>query len=101
MATPLNPRQMKFVQGYLAGKPAKQAYIAAGYKSRGHAAESGADQLLRNTGVRRLIDAARQKAAADLDITPRWVVRALVRLYRFRGEGASHAARVRAVELLG
>lgn len=76
----MNVRQQKFVEGILAGKPASQAYIGAGYKARGNAAEVNAGRLLRNAQVAAVIDEARLKAAARFDATAERVVREMARI---------------------
>lgn len=101
MNRPLNPKQLKFIEHYLATGNATQSYIVAGYKSRGHAAEVGAQQLLRNTEVRKAIDEAARAAADRAEITATWVLERLKIEALREGEGSSHAARVKAIELLG
>ncbi len=51
----LNPRQQKFVQEYVFDYNAKQAYIRAGYQTKGNAAEANACKLLRSDRVKRAI----------------------------------------------
>lgn len=97
----LNPRQMKFVEGYLSGKPASQAYIEAGYDAKGNAAESAAARMLRNVQVQSAIETARETAVANQALTVEWVLSRLKLEATRTGEGASHSARVRAAELLG
>lgn len=101
MSQELNPRQLRFIDGYLSGKSAKQAYIDAGYEARGSAAESGAGQLLRNTKVMAAIDTARDKAMESQAITVDWVLEHLKTEATLGGEGGSPSARVRALELIG
>lgn len=62
-----NPRWEKFCRLFVAGDEdvvgnAKRSYIEAGYKARGHAAESAASRLLRKDEVRRRIDELREVA---------------------------------------
>jgi phage terminase small subunit len=97
----LNPKQLKFVEQYLTSGNATQSYVAAGYRSRGHAAEVGAQQLLRNTEVRAALDAAASAAADRAEITATWVLERLKIEALREGDGSSHAARVKAIELLG
>ena len=87
MAHLLNPRQLKFVADFLAGKPAKQAYIAAGYAARGHAAEVNAERLLRKAEVKKAIDAARAAALQNAGATRQWVIDGLVKDATREGEG--------------
>lgn len=95
---PLNPRQQKFLAHYLAGTSAAEAYRLAGYacgspKSVGNSAA----RLLENAGIKAAVAAA----AARAELTTEWVTRNLMAEATRTGDGASHAARVRALELLG
>lgn len=101
MSQPLNPKQLKFVELYLAGNSAKQAYIGAGYAARGNAAETNAARLLRKAQVKAAIDLARTNAAEKHNLTAEWVLAGLKREAEREGEGSSHAARVKAYELIG
>lgn len=64
-----NHRHELFAQGIAKGLPASQAYIQAGYKARGNAAESSASKLLRNPKVSQRIaeiaDELKANAIAD------------------------------------
>jgi len=51
----LNHRQQKFIYEYIYDYNAKQAYIRAGYKTQGNAAEANACKLLRSDRVRQAI----------------------------------------------
>jgi phage terminase small subunit len=55
----LNVRRRTFVDAYLALGIGSQAVIAAGYRARGHAAESAAGQLLRNSAVHAALEERR------------------------------------------
>ena len=94
---PLNPRQQRFVELYLSGLPASQAYRQAGYTATGNAAEVNAARLLRNAQVAAEIG----RAAERQELTVDWVLGRLKAEAVDRGEGSSHSARVRAIELLG
>lgn len=75
----LNPRQQKFVDGYLAGKPAYQAYIDAGYKVKDRRnAESNSSALLRNPKISAIVEAAEAKAIETAGISVVWVIQRLV-----------------------
>lgn len=94
----LNPRQQRFVELYLSGLPASQAYRQAGYSVRtARSAESAAERLLRNVEVQAAVD----RAAERQELTVDWVLGRLKAEAVDRGEGGSHSARVRALELLG
>lgn len=66
-----NIRHERFAQGIAKGLPASRAYIDAGYKARGNAAEVNAARLLRNAQVAQrlvdLADALSKRAIADAD----------------------------------
>lgn len=99
MSRPLNPRQLRFIERYLATGNATQSYIDAGYKSIGHAAEASAASLLRNPEVKKTIDAVRDKAAAKHGITAEWYAERVKLEAERDGEGSSHGARVSALRL--
>ena len=101
MARTLNPLQLKFVERYLATGNATQSYVAAGYKARGHAAEANAERLLRHAEVVKIIEDARRKAAESRNLTAEYVLDRMKFEAEREGEGSSHAARVKALELLG
>lgn len=52
----LSEQQKKFADLYIASGNAKQAYIEAGYKAKGNAAEASASRLLRNVKVATYIE---------------------------------------------
>lgn len=66
-----NIRHERFAQGIAKGLPASHAYIQAGYKARGNAAETAAARLFRNVQVQsRLAELAAKlakPAIADAD----------------------------------
>lgn len=98
----LSPLQQRFVEAYLSGLPASTAYRRAGYRPKNDSsAESCASRLLRNAKVREAIDAATTKAAEDQQLTASWVLGRLKAEAEFHGDGATHAARIRAAELIG
>lgn len=70
----LTVRQMKFVEGVLAGKTAKAAYLAAGFRSSSSAAETNAIRLLKKPAVAAAIAAAKGKAAEAAEVTAKRVV---------------------------
>lgn len=97
----LNPRQLKFIECYLASGNATQSYIAAGYTARGHAAEASAERLLRNAEVRKVVENARKQAAVRRSLTAEFVLERMQHEALREGEGSSHSARIKALELLG
>jgi hypothetical protein len=97
----LNPRQLRFIELYLATGNATKAYIDAGYKGRGRSAENAASVLLGNVGVKDAIEKARKKATATHGITAEWYAERVKIEATREGEGASHGARVSALRLAG
>ena len=96
---PLTPKQAAFVREYLVDLNATQAAIRAGYSKR--TAKSQGQRLLTNVDVQRAIQSAITKRAEVVDITAEKV---LVRLWEegnLKEDGASHAARVSALKLVG
>jgi len=76
----LNGRQKKFVEEYLVDLNATQAFIRAGYKARGNAAEVNAARLLRNAQVAVAIQAQQAARSARTEITQDQVLRELARI---------------------
>jgi phage terminase small subunit len=96
---PLNPRQLKFVDRYLATGNATQSYIDAGYTRDPEVARRNASRLLTNADVRAAVEAHRAKANADSGITAEWYAARVKLECEREGEGASHSARVSALKL--
>jgi phage terminase small subunit len=61
--------QERFKNNILKGMDGKTAYIKAGYKARGSAAEVNASRLLRNAKVKTAIEEAQKKAANKAEVT--------------------------------
>lgn len=97
----MNVKQQKFVEGVLAGLTATAAYVAAGFQSRGGAAETNAARLLKKPEVAAAIEAANAEAAKRRGITADWVMVKLKAEATRMGKGATHAGRIRALELIG
>lgn len=95
----LTPKQERFVLEYLVDLNATQAAIRAGYSER-TARQTGAENLAKPV-IAAAIQEAQAARAARVEITAEWVLRQLQEEATDRGEGASHAARVKALELLG
>src|SRR5918994_2291422 len=77
----LNQRQTSFVWHIIEGKSAKDAYIAAGYKAQGEAAEAAASRLLRNGKVQAALAHVREELAERTKVTKEYVMRELKRNY--------------------
>lgn len=96
---PLTARQRRFAEEYALDLNATQAAIRAGY-SRPSAHNQGG-RLMRNDAVRDEIARLQAERSARTGLTADYVLIGLMRAAEERGEGASHSARVRALELLG
>lgn len=77
---PLNAKQLKFVELYLATNNPVESYINAGYKGRGKSAVSGASEILSNPVVAALVEKSRQTALERLGITAERILAELGRL---------------------
>ncbi len=92
----LNEKQIRFIEAMLIEPDAKAAYIAAGYKARGSAAEANASRLLRNDKVKNALQAARNARAERTEITADKVLKELALIgfsnmadyAKWAGEGA-------------
>lgn len=73
----LTPKQAAFVAEYLVDLNATQAFIRAGYKARGNAAEVNASRLLRNAQVQQAIQEALQARQQRTQIDADWVLKRL------------------------
>ena len=96
---PLNPKQQAFVREYLIDLNASAAYRRAGYTS-GNANVNG-PRLLANAGITAALEAAMQARADRVEVTADQVLARLWLEANRQGKGASHAARIRALELVG
>lgn len=114
MARLTNQRHELFAQGIAQGKPASRAYIEAGYKARGNAAETNAARLLRKAQVQeRLAEIAAQiesHAIADAEEVQKFLTAVmrgevteelLDRDSRIRTLKSLARDRIKAAELLG
>lgn len=97
----LSAKQKRFVDEYLIDLNATAAYKRAGYKCTGHAAESAAEQLLRNIEVRGAIEAALAERAKRTEITVDRVVQEMWAHYQRCVEADEYTAATRCLELLG
>lgn len=61
----LNIREQAFVDGILEGKSATQAYKDAGYKARGHSAETMASRLLSKVEVKETLEKERERLSEE------------------------------------
>ncbi len=98
----LTPKQRAFIREYLVDLNATAAYVRAGYKVRtDNVAAVEAHKLLRNPKIAAAVAAAQAKRAARTEVSQDWVINRLKRESRRTSKGSSHAARVKALELIG
>ena len=95
----LNARQQAFVREYLIDLNATQAAIRAGYSPA--TAKQIGSRLLTHVDVSAAVVEAQAGRARRTEVTQDWVVKRLAEEADDRGRGASHAARVSALKLLG
>lgn len=95
----LSAKQKKFVEEYLIDLNATQAAIRAGYSER--TARSVGHENLTKPDIQAAILDAKLARAERTELTADWVIQRLREEANDRREGASHSARVRALELLG
>jgi phage terminase small subunit len=86
-ATELTPLQERFKNNILKGMNGKAAYIAAGYKARGAAAEAAASRLLRKGKMRSVIEKAQKRASDRAEATHERILREEMRLAYFDPAG--------------
>tara|TARA_B100000674_G_C37482573_1_gene752166 strand:- start:180 stop:668 length:489 start_codon:yes stop_codon:yes gene_type:complete len=96
----MNPKQTRFVKHYISnGCNGKKAAISAGYSK--HTAESKASQLLRIVKVKNAIEKEKAKLETKLDYSRENLMQLVMAQAMYDGEGATHGARVSALNLLG
>jgi phage terminase small subunit len=96
---PLTPRQRRFVEEYLIDLNATEAARRAGYSTK-TAGQIGHENL-KKPEIAAAVAAGLETKAEAADLTARWVLDQLRREAQLAGPGASHAARVQALKLLG
>jgi len=77
---PLTPKQLKFIERYLATGNATQAYVDAGYRARGKSAGNSASRLLENDGIKAAIVGHRAAAEKSCGLTAEWVLREMQKI---------------------
>lgn len=70
----------RFAREYVIDLNATQAYIRAGYKAKGNAAEAAASRLLRNVQVQILIAALQRDRMQSMELSQERVLREVARL---------------------
>lgn len=76
----LNAQQLRFALSVIEGKPGGKAYVDAGYKARGNAADVNASKLLRNPKVAAFIEKMRGQMQQDTKVTAERVILELARI---------------------
>lgn len=99
MERPLNPRQLKFVERYLATGNATKSYAEAYGQKDPDIARVNAAQLLAKSNIKCVVDAHRAKASAKHGLTAEWYAERVKAEAEREGEGSSHGARVSALRL--
>ena len=95
----LTPKQQRFVDEYLVDLNATQAAIRAGYSAK--TAGSIGQRLLKKVEIQAELAAAMAARGERTEITADYVLRRLKEEAELTGEGSSHSARIKALELLG
>lgn len=95
----LTPKQWAFVREYLVDCNGTQAAIRAGYSPR--TANEQASRLLANANVRAAVEEGQKMLAQKTETEAEWVRRRLKEEADDRSEFATHAGRIRALELVG
>jgi phage terminase small subunit len=95
----ITPKQEAFVREYLVDLNATKAAIRAGYSPK-TAAQTGAENLTKPV-IQARIEAAMEERAQKVEVTAEQVLARLWLEANRQGKGASHAARIRALELVG
>ena len=96
----LAPKQRRFVKEYIAnGCNGKKAAISAGYSK--NTAESQASRMLTIVKVKNAIAKEQAKLETRLDYSRENLMNLVMAQAMYDGEGATHGARVSALNLLG
>lgn len=95
----LSDKQWAFVREYVVDRNGTQAAIRAGYSAK--TANEQAARLLANVSVRSAVDEALKMVAEKTETEAEWVRRRLKEEADDRTEFATHAGRIRALELIG
>lgn len=96
----LAPKQRRFVKEYIAnGCNGKKAAISAGYSK--NTAESQASRMLTIVKVKNAIEKEQAKLETKLDYSRENLMQLVMAQAMYDGEGATHGARVSALNLLG
>lgn len=97
--TELSEKQIRFVQEYLVDSNGTKAAIRAGYSPK--AANQQASRLLTKANIQALLKEKTQAIAEKTETEAEWVRRRLKEEADDVGPFATHAGRIRALELVG
>lgn len=86
-----NPKHERFAQEIASGKTQGEAYEAAGYKAKDHAAEANGNRLLKNAAIEARVQQLLGRVAQGLVLTKQWVIERLI-------ENADRAMQAEAVK---
>lgn len=95
----MTPKQQRFVEEYMVDLNACAAAKRAGYSAK--TSEWIGPQLLGKTHVKEAVQMGLEEKKIKSGISAEYVLERLKYEAELEGEGATHAARVRALELLG
>jgi phage terminase small subunit len=95
----LNVREQRFAVEYALDGNGSRAATAAGYSPK--TAYSQANRLLKKAEVQAAVLDAQRRINDRVELSAEWALKRLIDEATYRGEGTSHSARVRALELLG
>lgn len=98
-AKKLTPKQQEFCRQYLLDLNGTQAAVRSGYSE--HTARQAAAENLSKPVIQAEIERLQKERSDRTALDADWVLRRLREEADERGEGSSHAARVRAIELAG
>lgn len=96
---PLTPKQQAFVREYLVDLNASAAYLRAGYRT-GNPNVCG-PRLWAKVGIQAALRSHMEERAQRVEVTADQVLAKLWLEAQRQGKGASHSARIRALELVG
>ena len=99
MGEKLTAKQKAFVDEYLVDLNATQAARRAGYSAK--TAGSIGQRLLKKVEIQTALATAQAAREERTEITADYVLRRLKEEAELTGEGSSHSARIKALELLG
>ena len=94
----MNARQRRFCEELVKGASATQAYILAGYSSKG--SSQSAERLLRNADIKKRIAELQGDMEAESRITFGWIVRRTRQALEDAAKDNSHHSVIRGLDML-